>query len=425
MRLGDILKFGTRVDISHLKRHRAVVLLPVDREVRRVGRGPEDPVEELGQPLNRALPEFARLHVLLADPLADLEEVVHDLLHAPVERAREDHPLEDGGVEPVLNLVRGFERIHEPGDLRQDLADGVRLVLGPPAPGKFVPGLDDVALLDHHALDALDDIAAVMRLVDEQQGVVPLDPEREVELLPDDVVKEVVEVHEDHVGVPGGVHHRLVGADVAAEPGELVGPDQLGAHPLGPDAQGCRRDHLQSRVLGLHKRFAVNEVGADERVVRVHLPDLLLYLAVVCRDERSLLRPFPYQRRREGLDTLAPPVDISLPAERAHAGLANEVGEPEIAALLPDEFKLAHERGELADGADSDEHFASPALGKERGDHARFAAPGRRIDHDNTAVARDRCGRFKHLPLVGPVLPVREPVVEGIHCIIRRRPIPM
>ena len=282
---GDILEFGARVDVPDLERHRAIVLLPVDRQVGRVGRGPEDPVEELSQPLDRALPELTRLHVLLADPFADLEEIIHDLFHIPVECAREDHPLEDRRIEPVLNLVRGLERIHEPGDLRQDLGDGICLVLRPPPAGEFVPGLNDIALLDRHALDALDDVAAVMGLIDEQQGVVPLDPERLVELLPDDIVEEMVEVHEHHIGVPGGVHHRIVGADVAAEPGELVRPDQFGAHPLGTDTQGRRRDHLQPRILGLHERFAVDEVGADERVVRVHLPDLLPDMAVVCRDE--------------------------------------------------------------------------------------------------------------------------------------------
>ncbi|KAF5038745.1 hypothetical protein DSECCO2_551120 [anaerobic digester metagenome] len=294
MRPGDILEFGARVDVPHLERHRAVVSLPVNRQVGRVCCGPEDPVEELGQPFDRALPELARLHVLLADPLADLEEIVHDPFQVLVERAREDHSLEDGGVEPVLNLMRGLERLHEPGDLRQDLGDGVRLLLRPPASGEFVPGLDDIALLDRHALNALDDVAAVVGLVDEQQSVVPLDPERLVELLADDVVEEMVEVHEHHVGVSGGVHHRIVGTDVAAEPGELVGPDQLGAHPLRPDAQGRRRDHLQPRVLGLHKGLAVDEVGADERMIRVHLPDLLPDLAIVCRDERSLLRPFAH-----------------------------------------------------------------------------------------------------------------------------------
>ena len=106
-------------------------------------------------------------------------------------------------------------------------------------------GLHDIALLDRHALDALDDVAAVVGLVDEQQGIGPLDTEREVELLADGVVKEVVEVHEDHVGVARGVHHRVVGADVAAEPGELVGPDQFGAHPLRPGAEGRRGYHLQ------------------------------------------------------------------------------------------------------------------------------------------------------------------------------------
>ena len=61
------------------------------------------------------------------------------------------------------------------------------------------------------ALDGLDDITAVVGLVDEEHYVLFLHVKIRVELIADLAVKEVVIVQDDHVCILGGVHHQLYG----------------------------------------------------------------------------------------------------------------------------------------------------------------------------------------------------------------------
>ena len=109
-----------------------------------------------------------------------------------VERTFHDHPVKNFRVEPVLGLVGVLQAPHEVRDPREDVAHRFRPLHVLLQVCEFARGRFEERFLERDALHRLHGVAAVMRLVDEQDDVLGLDPEREVELLPYLVVEEVV-----------------------------------------------------------------------------------------------------------------------------------------------------------------------------------------------------------------------------------------
>ena len=102
-----------------------------------------------------------------------------------------------------------------------------------------------------------------------------LDPEVCVQLPADLPVKEVVVVEDNDVGRPGGLHHQLVRAALAADLPEFLRRHRIRDHPLGPGPQLGRGHNADAHGLGRQQLFARDVVRAEEPVLPVHPADLL------------------------------------------------------------------------------------------------------------------------------------------------------
>jgi len=221
-------------------------------------------------------------------------------------------------------------------------------------------------------------------------------------------------IQEDHVGFLGGEHHHLVRADRFCHVQDLLGPDRLAEDAVCSGTEFGRGRHAKPG-LGLGKDPARDEVRAEERPLGVHPPHLLPDIGVAGGDEGTVLCPLAHQQGGEVLDTLAPPVDIALTRERAHAPLPDQVSEAEFRPLSPDERRLPYERVQLAHGPDRNEDPPPPAAREECGEYTRFSAPCRCVDEGDAAVTGARRAELEHLALVGAETRVGKEVLEGRH----------
>ena len=56
-----------------------------------------------------------------------------------------------------------------------------------------------------------------MRLVDKKNDIIRLNADGLIHLLADILIEEMMEVHEDNVGIAGRLKHHFIRADIAAE----------------------------------------------------------------------------------------------------------------------------------------------------------------------------------------------------------------
>ncbi len=117
------------------------------------------------------------------------------------------------------------------------MPDRIGALVTAPEPGQFTGCLLEVTLLHRHGPDRGDGVPAVVRLVDQEQDILRLDPDIRVEQFPDLPFEEVVVVEDNHVGGPGSLQHQLVRAALAAHFPEFLGRDRVFDHPVCAGAQ--------------------------------------------------------------------------------------------------------------------------------------------------------------------------------------------